>query len=520
MAKPIDWPTVNRAAYRGQVSDFRTYLEKVARNIGSAPDLALEIGDHVVSFQSDVVNEMNGDNVAAYLNSLIDYLSDQGGGLLVIPNNGTNIVITEPIVLKSNVHILGMGRPTIYLADGSNCTMLKGYEFDTLTGTTTAGGISNWSIGGLIMNGNMANNSSPDAGEGMGIATYGRDFIIYDMHIIGTYRTGLWTEYTTGSNGVSPFNGRCADVTIDTIGEHGWYNAVSDLHAKSINIKSVSQNSDNTWDCMHFVKGVRGSVFNTWRSGSVTNTHRYSLYSTGGCIMQTYSFETAKTAQMYLSGVRNVITDGLSYNLLGGDHIIDAGQFNTVTGIFTKGGLGVDTAFGVRLEGPNVWGARHDLVMSDLHGGCVNVVSSAGGNVVNVRARAIGNPLVSGTPNHNDRIDINNDASADADNSSYWKFAGRPGSLLPAGSVQGDAEPITTSVARLYTTGTGRGVILPEAHTGRFVWLTSVATQNVNIYPASGESIVGNATDAPIVIAPDASVMLMAVDNGSWAAIT
>lgn len=520
MAKPIDWPTVNRAAYRGQISDFRTYLEKVARNIGSAPDLALEIGDHVVSFQADVVNEMDGDNVAAFLNSIIDTLSADGGGLLVIPSNGTDIVISEPIVLKSNVHVLGYGRPTIKLADNSNCTMVEGYEFSTLSGADTQGGISNFSIGGLVLDGNMANNASPAADAGHGIAFYGRDFLLHDLHIIGSYRTGLWSEYTNGSNGVSPFNGRAADLTVDTVGEHGWYNAVSDLHAKSINIKSVSQNTDNTFDCMHFVSGVRGSVFNTWRSGTVTNTHRYSLYSEGGCIMQTYSFETAKTAQIYLTGVRNVITDGLSYNLVGGDHLIDAGQFNTVTGVFTKGGLGVDTAYGVRVEGPNVWGSRYDLVMSDTHAGGANFVSSAGGNVVCIRARALGAPPVNGTPNHNDRIDINNDASADADNSSYFKFAGRPGTLVPAGTVQGDAEPVTTAVARLYTAGTGRGVILPEAHTGRFVWISSSATQDVNIYPASGETILGSAADAAIVIAANGSVLLMAVNDGLWAAIS
>lgn len=456
---------------------------------------------------------------ATALNREIAAASADGGGQVVIPDGGQEYLITTPIIIRSNVELVGFGRSKLKLADEANCNIIETLDFQTATGTDTTAVPSGFQIRGVKVDGNSANNDTPGSNEGHGIAIYGRDFVVEDVFVEDTKRTGLWTEYS--SSGTSPYNARVTRVTVDSPGEHGWFNDCSDLHFTSVNIKSASQTTDNTYDAVHFTSAVRGSVLNTWRGGGASNTHRYSVYSEGGCIISNLSLETAKTAQVYLNGDNNRLTNLWSYNLLGGDHIVDLGDFNSVTALITQGGLGVTTAYGLVIQGANTWGATHEITTSATLAGLVNFVSSAGGNRITGRCREINNPLVNGTPNASDIVEITADGSSDGENVSYSKWASRPGTLSAAGSSsQGDATLIETTVTRVFSDNAVRGVRLPDAVEGLHFYLGNTGANAAQVYPATGDNFIGAAANAAITLAADSSMHVVCHSGTEWTYLT
>lgn len=52
MTKPIEWPAIQNTAYKGKVSNLRTALDAVARQIEQSPDFAQEVSDHLDAFDT------------------------------------------------------------------------------------------------------------------------------------------------------------------------------------------------------------------------------------------------------------------------------------------------------------------------------------------------------------------------------------------------------------------------------------------------------------------------------------
>ena len=460
----------------------------------------------------------HGDPGAA-INAAIAAISTAGGGRLVIPNTGSDIEISQKIVMRSNVHLQGDMKPRIKLADGVNDTVIEGLDFLTLTGGNTTAALENFSIRGLIIDGNQANNTSPAATAGHGIAVYGRDFVIDDCYIVDTYRTGLWTEYA--DSGTSPYNGRVSQLTIDSAQEHGWYNEVSDCHFDRVNILSASQKTDNTYDALRTTKALIGTNYSCWRKGTDSNTHRYGLYSEDGSRITNLSIETAKTNAIYLNGDFNNISNARSYNLLGGDHLLITGDFNKVDLTVSQGGLGVTTAYACVIgtgASSNVWACDVDVITSGTLAGLFNLTDSEGGNRFTGRSRDLNNNPINGVPNASDIVTIATDDGTSSENYSYFKIGAQTGTVAAAGSSsQGDATLIEASVTRVFSDNAVRGVRLPAVSPGAMFMLTNAGANSSEVYPATGENFQGSAANAALTLAQDGRILAIGTNNSEWA---
>jgi hypothetical protein len=136
-------------------------------------------------------------NVATALNSLIDTVYAEGGGVIDLPA-GTGLV-TSTIVLKSGVILRGQGKrgTTLKLAADVNLPVVESYDFAGLTGQAlshenavpTGFGLIN-----LRIDGNRDNQDSTPSG----VRFYGKWFVMDDVQIINAAGIGFQSEMGGG----------------------------------------------------------------------------------------------------------------------------------------------------------------------------------------------------------------------------------------------------------------------------------------------------------------------------------
>jgi hypothetical protein len=91
--------------------------------------------------------------------------------------------------------------------------------------------------------------------------------------------------------------------------------------------------------------------------------------------------------------------------------------------------------------------------------------------------------------------------------------------VAAAGSAQGDAAALVGRVNVVTGADGTKGVILPAAIAGIQVDVySSVATNGLKIYPASGDDINDGSADASITIEGKTLARFVAVDTSTWAA--
>ena len=82
--------------------------------------------------------------------------------------------------------------------------------------------------------------------------------------------------------------------------------------------------------------------------------------------------------------------------------------------------------------------------------------------------------------------------------------------LSGAGTTQGSAVTIGRPYTRLTPTSADQGYILPGGYPGDMRWLRNAAAVSAYVYPPSGGTINGLATNAPYQLAGSARVMIVA----------
>jgi hypothetical protein len=127
------------------------------------------------------------DDTAA-VQAAIDAAAVSGGMVWLAP--GTYLCGT--IVLKSKVHVVGSGYEVsiLKLKAGTNASLLKGANFDTLTGSDSHAGIAQWSLQDLTVDGNRANNTA-----GCGIQVYGFGFTLRNIRVRDCDDHGIYSEW-------------------------------------------------------------------------------------------------------------------------------------------------------------------------------------------------------------------------------------------------------------------------------------------------------------------------------------
>jgi hypothetical protein len=94
------------------------------------------------------------------------------------------------------------------------------------------------------------------------------------------------------------------------------------------------------------------------------------------------------------------------------------------------------------------------------------------------------------------------------------------GTVAAAGANQGNATAITNKVTYVTAADGTKGVVLPAASAGLvYVLYTTVATNGLNVYPASGDDINDGSADAAVVMEGKTAAIFIALDSSTWAAI-
>lgn len=335
------------------------------------------------------------------------------GAAVILPNTGHSWRLSGPIILKDNVQLIGYGKPTIKLLNGTNCSVVEGLNFQSLTGTASGtGGINNWSVSNLILDGNSSNNTSPGSNAGHGLAVVGRDFLVDNVSIQNCYRTGLWTEYaSSGAKGTGPYNGHIRTVLIKNTGEMGWYNDVSDLHFSDMNVFAAALNTDNTYSAVKLdTRGnVRGSGLNIWSNGvSAASLPKYALEVIADTTDLTgVVLENGRTANLRVTGNDVKILSCLMEN--NGTGATAFAQIIGSSGTFilrANPALGSHSVVGVQLGESGTTAAGNYLILNlvDTENGLVDWTYSAGNNFAEIVGHLDAGTTFINTPDNSDIV--------------------------------------------------------------------------------------------------------------------
>lgn len=397
---------------------------------------------------------------ATAINAAITAAAAAGGGVVYVPPASAAYRIASTITLKSNVFLFVDPAATIKLGNSANVTLVQSENFTTLTGTNSGSGVSNCGVIGYgVLDGNSANNTGPAAGQGHGIALYGRNFHIC-ARVQNVRRRGLHTEYGTGAVGTSPFNGYIERLLVDTCGEDGWWNNVSDLHCSGANIKSASQNTDNTYDGIYLgtTGSIRGTNINVWSGGSVTAWPRAAMYLAGSGVTVTgVHLETGKTANLWIAGDGNQVDNLEAYNFKGAVNVRVTGSSNRVRGRLSRSTLGAAASVGVQLgiSGDTAFGNVCDVFVDDHQSGLVDLTWSGGANTVYLTGGQDTGSAVAGWTLSSDLVFGRVSGTADA-----FLFGGRGDKSIQLGYGASAAAADTITIGRSCTSNTSGGFAL------------------------------------------------------------
>ena len=91
--------------------------------------------------------------------------------------------------------------------------------------------------------------------------------------------------------------------------------------------------------------------------------------------------------------------------------------------------------------------------------------------------------------------------------------------VTAAGTNQGTATAITSSVSFITSATTGTGVILPAPDIGTIATIVNHASVPVNIYPASGHTIDNGTANAPLILPQGCAVDLIGTSVTNWTGV-
>jgi hypothetical protein len=349
----------------------------------------------------------------AAIQAAIHAAANAGGGCVYFPR-GVYVIGPEPngiggLQLRSHVTLKGEApRAVIFkLQDGANKTLLYGpADVDRLWGSTSDGGLQNWSLVDIELDGNRASNTS-----GNGVWVYGFKPIVERL-FIGNVAEHAWrTEWGTGGPAFG-MEGIISDVYVETCGKHGfWFAGPHDSVITNVLVVDASQAERAAWDAFH-IEGRATSRFVTchsWARSSRPNRHRYGLYDTsGGNDFIGCQFEGASSANVYAAGHGSTFDTCRFFAAANGVNVLIRTS-EIVMKARIEGPLeGAQACKGVVLGQAGDWVAACDIdiYVRKQAAGAVDFTHSAGTNSVRVRGFLESGMPYAGTPKPSDDVDF------------------------------------------------------------------------------------------------------------------
>jgi hypothetical protein len=302
------------------------------------------------------------------IQAAIDAVNAAGGGEVRFPQ-GT--YITTTLTTYSKVHLRGSGidATTIKLKDNSDVDLIKGENFDALTGTNSTSGIYNWSIQDLTLDGNKANNAT----NGYGLRVYGYGYIINDVRIRNTRQDGFYTEWSNSA--ATPGN--------DSM----------EAHVSGLKVHSSAANGI-VWHGPHDSTMINVQVYENAGRGVWVKPNGNALVMTGvhsWGSSQTYSFYIESTGVIF-NGSEGEGASTAQVMIGANDVQIFGGQY------FAAGSSGPCIQIGDGTH-TNIAGTDIDTKLINCTGGAIQFNSDAGSSRVKALVYQTNNNIITGTPN-------------------------------------------------------------------------------------------------------------------------
>jgi len=229
------------------------------------------------------------------IQAAIDAVNAAGGGVVFFPR-GT--YISALLTLYSKVHLLGagIGTTTIKLKNSTNTALIQGDAFVALSAGDTTGGISDWSIQAMTLDGNKANNGT----TGYGIRVYGFRYVLRDLDIKDFFTNGIYSQWASASS-------ENMEARVDNVRVHATTSAADGSGA---NVYWIGPHDSIFTGCLFFygngkgfeaghVDKAAGLVFNNCHAYGNDQTYGYYIVGDGASFSNCIS-EGAATAQVWL----------------------------------------------------------------------------------------------------------------------------------------------------------------------------------------------------------------------------
>lgn len=283
------------------------------------------------------------DDTTAIQNAL-DAANTAGGGIVFFPA-GTYISTT--LTIYSNLQLVGVSPvgTTIKLKNSTNAALIQGYDWAALSAGNTTGGIHDWSIKNMTLDGNKANNGT----TGYGIRQYGYRFVLRDLHIKDFFTNGIYSQWASASS-------ENMEARLDNVRVYSTVTANGD--GSGANVYWLGPHDSIFTGCFFFYgddKGFHAADVDK-AAGLILigchaygNDQTYGFYLTGdGCRLVNCVSEGAATAQVYFNSNNQQWADGYIF-AAGAATPVGIEIANNVSGYSITGNIVNCTAAGVKI---------------------------------------------------------------------------------------------------------------------------------------------------------------------------
>jgi hypothetical protein len=360
-------------------------------------------------------------NDSTAIQAAMDAANTAGGGIVFFPV-GTYI-INATVTIYSKVHIRGAGieATILKLKNTTNVDILKGQNFATLTGTNGTGGIYNWSVSDLTIDGNKANNAT----AGYGLRVYGYGFILSNLRIRDCRNDGIYSEWSTSADspGLDGMDAQVVNVKTHDCAGHG--------------LTWAGPHDSQFLNCLSYSNTSRG--FNITSSGNASlfvnshawgNSQTYGWYLAGNAALMNCHAEGASSAQIYIASNNCQVYSGLIY------------------------AAGASTPVGIEIASAAA-GSQIDTTILNCTSGGLKFTSDGGIATIRANVYQTSGAGISGTPSATSQLDV------------YVNGGGTGGSSVTLNKLDASSAGIRTRVNAGAPTGGDSGDLVVDTTNSR-----------------------------------------------------